>query len=350
MSGTQRTTGLALRILILSSVLFGACSDSGTSERALAAREIRQLDIQQLGGSTMGTGWSIQWISELTSVDIEPDIQRELVRINALMSTWDPDSELSQFNSSVSTDPTELHADTLAVIDAALPISRLTAGRYDIALKPLIDLWGFSKNTATQAPDENAIASAQRLSGYRQLVRIGNTIRKRRPEVAIDVSSLAKGYAVDQLGRMLEQRGISRYLVDIGGELRGRGLRADGYPWRIGIESPDGDVPQLLALLDSQIASSGSYRNYRVEDGKRISHIIDGATGRPIEHDLVSVSVVHRSTMLADAWATALLVVGEVQAQKLIDEQGLAAQLTVYRDGQFERTSSDEFYKLLVTE
>ncbi|MFK7996111.1 MAG: FAD:protein FMN transferase [Granulosicoccus sp.] len=335
-------------LLLCLGVIASACS-SGTPGQ----EEFPTPNVQQVGGSTMGTSWAALWVTEdapATSYpsDVQQTLEKELERINALMSTWEPNSELSLFNASVGIEPVALDKDTLKVIDTALPISRLTSGRYDITLKPIIDLWGFSYDTVTPTPDADAIKSALLLSGYRQLVRVGDTVRKRKPEVAIDVSSLAKGYAVDKLGEVLESHGISRYLVDIGGELRARGARIDGYAWHVGIENPEGLVPQLVALRDAHIASSGSYRNFRIENGKRLSHIIDGATGRPIEHDLVSVSVIHQSTMLADAWATALLVVGEQDALALIEQQGLSAQLTVHRDGDFKRITSPGFAGMLV--
>lgn len=159
----------------------------------------------------------------------------------------------------------------------------------------------------------------------------------------LDVSSLAKGFAVDQIGRLLEGLGIDHYIAEIGGELRVRGFRRPGLRWHVGVEHPDGSVNSGLALTDAHVASSGSYRNYREVDGKRLSHIIDGSTGRPIEHSLVAVTVLHDSTMLADAWATALLIVGNTRAIELSEKMNLAVQLTsrsgngfsVYRSPRF---------------
>lgn len=304
----------------------------------------------------MGTSWSMRWVdgspqAGKTDTDvIEKAMIAELSRINALMSTWDPNSQLSNFNNLRSVEPVALHDDTLNVIDAALSVSRLTGGRYDVTLQPVIELWGFNRDTDIETPETDDIIMALEASGYQQLVRIASTVRKRRPDIAIDVSSLAKGYAVDKLGDIAESFGITRYLVEIGGEVRTRGRRADGSLWRIGVENPYGDVPQLIALHDMHVASSGSYRNYRIENGKRLSHIIDGKTGRPIEHDLVAVTVVHESTMLADAWATALLVVGEVRALELIDTLALVAQLTSWRDGKFEQVSTTDFDALLLVD
>jgi thiamine biosynthesis lipoprotein len=166
--------------------------------------------------------------------------------------------------------------------------------------------------------------------------------------LSIDVSSLGKGFAVDQLGVVLESFGITHYLAEIGGELRARGYRSDDAPWQVGIEQPNGDIQEGLYLHDTQVASSGSYRNYRKEGGRRVSHIIDGSTGKPIEHQLVAVTVLHESTMLADAWATALLVIGESAAKQLIVQLDLDAQLTIRTDNDFKLYRSDGFQQRLV--
>ena len=318
-----------------------------------SAQATEQLKVESIDGSTMGTTWSLSWVvpgepDDVDSSSVRMAIETELARINGLMSTWDSKSELSLFNNASSVEPVALHPDTLKVIDAAQLISMKTGGRYDITLQPVINLWGFNKNTNTPAPDESDLKRARELSGYTKLVRVGKTIRKRYPAVSVDVSSLAKGFAVDKLGEVAESLGLDRYIVDIGGEVRARGTRSDGRSWRVGIENPEGEVAQIISLHDTHIATSGSYRNYRVENGKRLSHIIDGSTGRPIDHDLVSISVVHESTLLADAWATALLVVGEPAAQALIDEQGLTAQLTVFRQGEFRVFATAAFMDLVV--
>jgi len=349
-AGPSRLCSLNIKgalLAILSSVFIVACSGTVTDAGSDAA-ELPSTGIQRVGGPAMGTSWSAQWVTADNddahdSVVVQAALEAELARINSLMSTWDPNSDLSLFNASQSIEPTVLHGELLEVIDTALSVSRLTGGRYDITLKPVIELWGFSNDTVTPTPADEAIQAALEVSGYRQLVRVGDTIRKRTPQLAIDVSSLAKGYAVDQLAVVLEASGITRYLVEIGGELRARGTRADGRVWQVGIENPAGNIAGGVFLQDAAIASSGSYRNYRLENGKRLSHIIDGSTGRPIDHKLVSVSVVHDSAMEADAWATALMVVGEEAAAQLLGEQGLAAQLTTYRNGRFEQTATAEF-------
>ena len=331
--------------------------------------ERHEAQLLSIAGSTMGTTWSLAWVDvsdeharastdncdlcDAVATDgstvLQREINRELERINALMSTWDPESELSRFNQLRSTETVKLHADTLEVIDAALIISTLTAGRYDITLQPVIDLWGFNQNITTPTPSDEKIEDVLGSTGYLNLVRVADTVRKRKPEISVDVSSLAKGFAVDRLGELVESLGVSNYIVDIGGEVRARGTRADGSHWLVGIENPAGGVELGVRLIDSHIATSGSYRNFRMENGKRLSHIIDGATGKPITHNLVSVSVVHDSTMLADAWATALMVVGEKHAKKLMNDQRLVAQLMTYEDGKFERYSNAAFQQLTVS-
>jgi thiamine biosynthesis lipoprotein len=327
--------------------------------------------IHQLQGETMGTTWSVQLLAPVDPandlaqsaelglrdgdqtvasllVELQQVLEAELFRINGLISTWDPESELSLFNHSRLVEPINLHADTIDVIDTARTISHLTQGRYDITLSPVIQLWGFGTQLKTGVPANDEIATAMESVGSALLVRRGNTLRKRHPKLSVDVSSLGKGFAVDQLGVVLESYGITNYLAEIGGELRARGSRLDGSPWKVGIEQPNGDIEEGLYLHNTHVASSGSYRNYREEGGRRISHIIDGSTGRPIDHQLVAVTVIHESTMLADGWATALLVVGEAEAKELIEQLGLDVQLTIRTDDDFELYRSDGFQLRIV--
>lgn len=324
-------------------------------------------EIYQLQGETIGTTWSVRLRAPLGGVpdsteqgvidkppgttlllEIQATLEAELLRINRLMSTWDPNSQLSSFNNAHHVEPIILHADTIEVIESARKISHLTQGRYDITLSPVIQLWGFGSKLTTGIPAEKEIATAMESVGSALLVRRGNTLRKRHPMWNIDVSSLGKGFAVDQLGVVLESFGITHYLAEIGGELRARGFRSDDSPWQVGIEQPDGDIQEGLYLVDAHVASSGSYRNYREEGGRRVSHIIDGSTGKPKDHQLVAVTVLHESTMLADAWATALLVVGQAAAKQLIVQLDLDAQLTIRTDDKFELYRSDGFQQRLV--
>lgn len=185
----------------------------------------------------MGTSWSVIWSGPPDMVsEIEHAMVSELQRINALMSTWDAQSELSRFNTLASVEPVTLHPDTLAVIDTAISISHKTGGKYDVTLEPVIRLWGFGKDDRVESPSEPFVLAAVEKTGYWQLVRVADTIRKRRPEISVDLSSLAKGFAVDQLGIILERHGVQNYLAEIGGEVRARGVRYTGDVWQVGIE------------------------------------------------------------------------------------------------------------------
>jgi len=281
----------------------------------------------------MGTTWSIhigQTVDSAKLNQIDTQVREQLELIDKAVSTWNPESELSRFNHSESLTEQKLAIDTLSMIDDALKISELTEGAYDVTLAPVIQAWGFSKDQVVDIPDEKTLSLAQAASGYQQLSRQGNSIAKLHTGLKIDLSSLAKGDAVDKLGELLEAQKINNYLVEIGGEIRTRGLRVDAKPWRVGIEQPDGQTEEGLLLNDAHVASSGSYRNYRQVDGIRYSHILDGRTAKPIDHNLVAVTLLAQSTRQADAWATALLVLGEQRAWEISTQSEWAVQLTVY--------------------
>lgn len=290
----------------------------------------------------MGTTYSVL-IAELPKTETTDRLKRAIdARLQALnqnLSTWIPDSQLSRFNRSSTTDWVELPNELIQLVKAAADVSRLSGGAYDITVGPVVDLWGFGagKASTNTIPNEASINDALQRVGYEKL-SIQETppaLKKSLVDLEIDLSSIAKGYGVDQIGVILEGRGIQRYLVEIGGEVRTRGLSPRNDNWRIAIEKPDSGplkVEQALRLKDAHIATSGDYRNYFEENGVRYSHTLDARSGKTIKHKLASVTVMHKSTMLADAWATALLVLGEKAGFNLAEQQSLAAYF-VYREG-----------------
>jgi len=306
-----------------------------------------------LTGPTMGTSWSVIVVDKLADnvvTDLEAAIASELARINALMSTYDPDSQLSQFNRLEATYPVVMHADVLTVVDAAMDISALTNGAYDVTLGPLIRLWGFgSKSNSGELPAPAQINELLSRSGYKNIELADNTLRKQYAGMEVDLSSIAKGYAVDKLGDLVAATGAKHFSVEIGGELLTRGNNANGQQWRIGIEQPDTSTEFGIAVNHTHIASSGSYRNYREVDGKRYSHLIDGRTGNPITHTTAAVTVLHNNTMLADAWATALMVLDFDSALELAEQQKIAALFTVKTPTGFELKPS-RFFPQLITD
>lgn len=304
-----------------------------------------------LSGQTMGTSWSVVIADTITSentVELRQAIEAELHRINKLMSTYDSDSQLSAFNRQLSTSAITLHPDTLKVIAAAHGISESTNGAYDVTLQPVIRLWGFGAGfEGSSIPQPTALREAMALVGYKKLIADKQSIRKTIPGLQIDLSSIAKGFAVDQISAVIMQAGINNFTADIGGELLTRGERADGSHWRIGVVTPDNKQPIAIRLKNAQLASSGDYRNYRIVDSQRYSHIIDGNTGHPITHGTAAVTILHDSVMLADGWATALMVVEPDHAMQLAKEHNLAVQLTIRQEQAFVVYRTDAFKRLL---
>ncbi|MFT6955070.1 MAG: thiamine biosynthesis lipoprotein [Halieaceae bacterium] len=285
----------------------------------------------QLSGYALGTTWHVT-VGSSDQPEIDPAALRALVqgqldRVNRSMSTYLTDSEISLFNASSVGVWREPSADFLTVLDAALAIGTATDGAYDITVGPLVDLWGFGPGEPrTGIPSRAAVAQAKEQVGQVKVERDG--LRARRiKDVSLDFSSIAKGYAVDLVAETLVHVGVTQYMVEVGGEMRVAGMSPREDPWRIAIEQPNPErreVARAISITDVAVATSGDYRNYFDLDGERYSHTIDPRTGYPVRHDLVSVTVVNKSTMLADAWATALTVLGAEEAFALAEENSLA--------------------------
>ncbi len=293
-------------------------------------------------GSTMGTTYSVK-VAVVPEGVSEDDIRRiareKLDRVNALMSTYRDDSELSRFNASTSTDWFDVSDETVIVAAAAIELHRLTEGALDVTVGPLVDLWSFGPEGApARVPSDDAIAAAKARCGIEHFeVRFDPpALKKALPDLEVDLSAIAKGFAVDAVAEALAERGIERYMVEVGGEVRAGGPKNDGSPWRIGIEEP---VPglrramnHLVGMENEALATSGDYRNFFEVDGARYSHIIDPRTGRPVKHELASVSVIAASCTRADGLATALLVLGPDAGHALAETLEVEA-LFLVRDG-----------------
>lgn len=289
---------------------------------------------QVLRGSTMGTTWSVVYApnGSLSAEALQTLLEDELGTINNALSTYMPDSEISQLNANDSAKPIVLSEPFAQVLGTALRIGALTEGAYDVTVGPLVELWGFGRADFRGAvPPRAAIERALGQVGAHRLSWEPAARQILQPVgYSLDLSSIAKGYAVDRLSALLLQQGLRHTLVEIGGELRARGGRPEGGPWRLAIESPDPAGQRFLEALtlgDGAVATSGDYRNFFELDGQRYSHLVDPRSGYPVTHDLVSVTVVHDSCMSADAWATALIVLGLERAMVLAEAQGLAAYL-----------------------
>lgn len=314
-------------------------------------------EVVRLQGSIYGTGWSVTYLHD-EQTPPEADIKAALLDafdvVNRSMNTYDPSSTISQFNASPVGEPFELDWDFAYVFNEAKKINALSGGAYDVTLSPLLDLWGFGPNGPRLFPTEDAILAAKDNVGFEHFswTPETRTLSKHREGVSLELSSIAKGYGVDLGADALDELGVRNFMLDIGGEIQLRGHSPRMTPWRIAVERPDkGDfgVQAAIEATDVGIATSGDYRNYFEHEGQLYSHVIDPRTGNPIRHDLVSVTVVHPSTTLADAWATALLVVGAEQAMDIAEKQRLAVYLVSRRQGEFVVFSTSAFEPYLAT-
>ncbi len=289
-----------------------------------------------LEGSTMGTSYHVTVVDPPAGVDqaqLTAEIDVLLEAINDSMSTYRLDSEINRINRSAPGEWLEVSDDFAVVLAQALEISRLSDGAYDTTVGPLVDLWGFGPQRGDTVPSVPAIEAALSEVGYQALELDRQQSRLRKLEQReLDFSSLAKGFGVDRLATLLEQQGIRHYLVEIGGEIRVRGDSPRGGPWHLAIERPElmgGEPMAGLSVTAGAVATSGSYRNFFEVDGVRYAHSINPHSGYPVRHELASVTVVAEQAMVADAWATALTVLGLERALQVARREGLAVYLVV---------------------
>lgn len=309
-------------------------------------------------GETMGTTWQVKVIAQSLPTDqrdaIYESVQDALDLVDEKMSTYKPDSELCQLNLTHSLQPQKLSPETMAVLELAKQVHKLTGGAFDPTVGPLVDAWGFGPAEAPDAPSEATIADLLESVGMEHLALDveASSAAKSLPGLSVDLSAIAKGYAVDQVVRALEAAGYADFMVEVGGEIATRGHNERGEAFRIAVERPEVGSSQaiydVVSMKDLAVATSGDYRNYREVDGVRISHTIDPRTGSPVRHRLASVSVIHPQCAYADAMATALTVMGPEAGLALATAEKLAAQFIVRTaEGRFERQMTASFSALL---
>jgi thiamine biosynthesis lipoprotein len=305
-----------------------------------------------LSGETMGTSYHITIVlppkeSEKKLTHLKHLIDKELININQLMSTYISDSELSLFNTLPEGQWYDISAETLQVIDYSLYLSEMSGGKFDVTVSPLISLWGFGAKTRTHFPSDDDILQAKQRVGWRSVVldKENQRIKKEKP-LSINLSAIAKGYGVDHIALLLEEQGIHHYLVEIGGEIRVKGKNKKQQLWRIGVESPSfyqSGVQEIIQLNNKAIATSGDYRNFFERDGVRYSHTIDPETGEPVIHNIASITVLADSAMKADGLATAFMVMGEDKALALAKEYNIPVYILLYKNDTFDAMYSPSF-------
>jgi thiamine biosynthesis lipoprotein len=289
--------------------------------------------LQKIEGRAQGTSYHITWWSAVPvdSDKVTAAIKATFADIDKKISTYRDDSDLQRFNHTLSTEWQELPRDVIGLLQLADKVYRASHGCYDPTVKPLYDLWGFGKDSF-HIPSPEQIAKTRKDVGFDKLELDikGHRVRKRLAKIAVDLSSMGEGYTAHRLAGVLEKFGISNYIVEMGGDMYVKGHRADGGLWRIAIVRPvpgDMSIDKVVEIKDQKgvsVNTSGTYRHYYDENGKRYSHIFDPRTGAPVTHDLVSATAFADDPRFSDAWATAMLCLGKKEGEAVAEKEGLS--------------------------
>lgn len=317
--------------------------------------------VADFGGVSMGTSWSARVALQADAqrkTSLQAGLQRQLDEVVAEMSHWEPGSDLGRFNRAGAGTWHVLPDDFFTVLRYALEVARESGGVCDPCAGALVNLWGFGPagrhDEAGFVPPGARDVATVRASMAGRVVEI-DAPRKRAFQpggVQLDLSAVAKGFSVDKLAQYLEGQGCQHYLVEVGGELRGAGFKPDGQPWWVALEEPlPGQDEIAVALHGLAVATSGDYRKYFMQDATRRPHTIDPRTGMPVTNALASVTVVHESAMAADAWSTALTVLGPEHGLALAERKRLAARFLLREQGMgLREILSSRFQKMLEDE
>ncbi len=309
---------------------------------------------QVMTGETMNTNYRISIRSQKEDTLLHNEVRNELQQINSEMSVFEGMSDLSQFNKSTETGWIDVPEDLSKLLKASYKIYSQTNGYFDPSVGKLVDLWGFGSAKTYKIPSDDEVKEAKKVVGFNK-ISFSQDFRKARksnPALTLNLSAIAKGYAVDRIAKLLEKNGYKDFFVEIGGEITARGNRGKkDKGWNIGVARPDNSKNEvyeyIIKLKNSSVATSGDYRNYFYVDGKRYSHTIDPKTGYPVEHDLASVTVFADSCMNADALATGIMSMGEVKGLEFANNNRLAVVMFVRNDDGFQVVLSNEAKKLI---
>ena len=339
-------------IIFFAVLLFIIFVTAGCTQKPLPA------EIKNITGKTMGTTFNIKIVDDTNlSIDyksLESEINELLKEINRQMSTYIEDSEISRFNNYDSTGWFNISYDFASLLNTAMDVSSLTAGAFDVTVGPLVNLWGFGPELKKpEVPGVKELLEAKSKTGYKFIeVRVDTpAVKKDKPDVYLDMSAIAKGYAVDKVAELISSKKIINYMVEIGGEVRTAGNNNNNESWKIGIETPDSpaNIQKVISISDYSIATSGDYNNYFEENGIRYSHTIDPRTGMPITHKLASVTVIHTNCTFADAYATAINVMGPTAGYDFALKENLIIYMIVREETGFIEKTTSRFDKFLST-
>lgn len=314
--------------------------------------------VQTLGGESMGSTWALRYAGTDASVEgVQVAVEARLDLVDRQMSTWKSESDLSRFNAASAGTWVSVPSELFKLVEAAMNLARDSNGAYDPTVGPLVDLWGFGPTgTRREPPDPAEIEAMRKQTGWERLQLDASTQRiLQAGDVHLDLSSIAPGFALDLIGEYLESQGIRNYLIEVGGELRGRGLRPDGHAWQVAIQRPldsdsaDGSITpeHVIGLHDASLGSSGDYRHFFEDDGRRYAHRIDPRTGYPLDNGVASVTVMAKLGIDADPFATALSVLGVEDGLAFADKHGVAALFILRKGAGFEERMTASFAALI---
>jgi thiamine biosynthesis lipoprotein len=346
LSGTFKRTSQRLAVFLLAVFVMSVSVNAAEHSKKVVSIE----------GGTMGTRYHIKWIADQSesgelAVQRKAAVDQLLVDINQAMSTYIKDSELSLFNNMPSGTEQKVSTPLYELLSIAKDISVASDGAYDVTVGPLINLWGFGPDKrVVKAPTQAEIDAVRPRVGHQHLELLADNRIKKNADLYIDLSSIAKGYGVDQVAKLIASFGYTAYLVEIGGELITKGAKPEGEPWRIAVESPTQgrSIQRIVQVNDIAVATSGDYRIYFEDQGVRYSHIIDTQTGKPISHNLASVTVLAGNCAMADALATSFLAMGVEKSYKYAIENGIEAFFISKGKSGFEETVTPGFNSRIV--
>jgi thiamine biosynthesis lipoprotein len=302
-------------------------------------------EIIKISGSKMGTTYHVTVVADQPAPDdLAKRIDAVLDIVDHSMSTYKAASELSQFNDLAVGSSQQISADFARVLAVSKTVWERSGGAFDPTVGPLVDLWGFGPIATDVVPEQAQIDAAKAELGF-QYLTLNNSELAKSKAVRVDLSAVAKGYAVDLVADLLEMLALPDYLVEVGGEMRLSGSNPEGMPWRVAIELPSlmPQVERIIAVQDMAVATSGDYRNYFEQQGVRYSHTIDPRTGQPITHSLASVTVLAELCADADAWATAFMVLGDKEGMALANELAIPLYMLIKDGAGFKAIHSRAF-------
>lgn len=298
----------------------------------LIIRQQRAMPYQMNSGMVFGTVYNITY--ECDS-DLHQAIKAELQKVDNSLSPFNEHSVITAINQNQDVKPDEMF---LTVFNKAVEISRETDGAFDITVAPLVNAWGFGFKNGSQ-PNRQQVDSLRRLIGYEKVILKNDRIVKQSPDIMLDCSAIAKGYGSDVVARFLQQQGVKNFMVEIGGEVVTSGVNPQRLPWRIGVTKPTddslsikGEIQSVLNVTDLAMATSGNYRNFYYKGGKKYAHTIDPKTGYPVQHSLLSATVLAKDCATADAYATSFMVLGIDGAKKVLERHPELMAYFIYAD------------------